>query len=103
MDSWFFPFFSPPLLILPIQGLEEAKDLAGKCPPPDPNRLSDAEFSKNLANLSNQFAVSAHRRFEFNKRRQLFIGVHNETLSVAAMRIGNDESSSVGIPSKTHS
>jgi hypothetical protein len=28
----------------------------------------------------------ANRRFEFYKRRQLFIGVHNETLSVTAMR-----------------
>jgi hypothetical protein len=32
------------------------------------------------------FAASTNRRFEFYKRRQLFIGVHNETLSVAAMR-----------------
>jgi hypothetical protein len=28
----------------------------------------------------------ANRRFEFQKRRQLFIGPHNETLSIAAMR-----------------
>jgi hypothetical protein len=31
-------------------------------------RLSDAEFEKNVANLSNQFAASANRRFEFQKR-----------------------------------
>jgi hypothetical protein len=31
-------------------------------------------------------ATSANCRFEFKKRSQHFIGVHNETLSVAAMR-----------------
>jgi hypothetical protein len=30
-------------------------------------------------------------RLEFHKRRQLFIGVHNETLSVAVMRVCNPE------------
>jgi hypothetical protein len=29
---------------------------------------------------------AAGRRFQFHKRRQLFIGVHNETLSVAGVR-----------------
>ena len=28
----------------------------------------------------------ANRRFEFNERHQLFIRMHNETLSVATMR-----------------
>jgi hypothetical protein len=30
---------------------------------------------------------SPNRRFKFHKRRQLFIRTHNETLSVAAMRV----------------
>jgi hypothetical protein len=47
------------------------------------------EFLKNLASLS--------RQFEFNKRSQLFIRTHNETLSVAAMRVDNPDRSSVGI------
>jgi hypothetical protein len=34
-----------------------------------------------LANLSNQFAASADRRFEFNKRRQLFIRIAQRTAS----------------------
>jgi hypothetical protein len=38
-----------------------------------------------------------NRRFEFDKRRQLFIGVHNETLSVVPMRVSNPERSPVGI------
>jgi hypothetical protein len=31
--------------------------------------------------------VGANRRLQFNKRSQLFIRVHNETLCVVAMRI----------------
>jgi hypothetical protein len=36
------------------------------------------------------------RRFEFQKRRQLFIRAHNETLSVA-MRVSNKDHSPVAI------
>jgi hypothetical protein len=46
------------------------------------DRLSDAEFGKNLAFVSKQFASNANRRFEFHKCSQLFIGAHNETFSV---------------------
>jgi hypothetical protein len=60
-------------------------------------RLSDAEFGKNVANLSNQFAASANRRFQFQKGGQLFIRTHNETLSVAAMCVNNPDRSPVGI------
>jgi hypothetical protein len=38
-----------------------------------------------------------NRRFEFDKSRQLFIRVHNEPLSVAAMRVCNPDRSPVGI------
>jgi hypothetical protein len=34
-------------------------------------------------------SASLNRRFEFHKRRQLFIRTHNETPSVAAMRVSN--------------
>jgi hypothetical protein len=54
-------------------------------------RFSDAEFGKNLANLSNQFAARTNRRFKFQKRCQLFLRAHNETLSVVAMRICNKD------------
>jgi hypothetical protein len=33
----------------------------------------------------------ANHRFEFHKRGQLFISMHNETLSVAAMRVSNSD------------
>jgi hypothetical protein len=55
------------------------------------------DFGKNLASPSNQFAGSADRRFEFDKRSQLFIRTHKETLSVAAMCVSNPCRSPVGI------
>lgn len=39
----------------------------------------------------------SNRRFEIHKRRQLFIGAHNITLSVAAMRVNNKDRLPVGI------
>jgi hypothetical protein len=35
----------------------------------------------------------ANRRFKFQKRRQLFIGTHNEPLSVVSMRVSNPDRS----------
>jgi len=40
---------------------------------------------------------SASRRFEFQKRGQLFIRMHNQALSVAAMCVSNPDRSPVGI------
>jgi len=59
--------------------------------------FSDAEFGKNLANLSNQFAASADRPLQFNKRSQRLIRTQDETFSVAAMRICNPDCSPFGI------
>ncbi len=55
--------------------------------------FSDTEFDKNLATLSNQFAVSTNRRFKFYERSQLFIGVHNKAPSVAAVRVNDPDAS----------
>ena len=35
--------------------------------------------------------ISSNRRFEFQKRGQLFIGTDNETLSIAAMRVCKED------------
>jgi hypothetical protein len=40
---------------------------------------------------------SPNRRFELQKSSQLFSRMHNETLSVAALRVGNPDRSPVGI------
>jgi hypothetical protein len=53
------------------------------------------EFERNLANRSNQFAATVNHRFEFQKRRQLFIRVHNETFSVAVSVSNPDGSAAI--------
>jgi len=42
--------------------------------------------------------LSQNRRFQFKKRSQLFIRTHNETLSVAPMRVCNEHCS----PARIH-
>jgi hypothetical protein len=90
-----FPFSA--MDILGTAGLEQAKNLAGKSPPPDSNPVNDAESAESRASLSRQFAAAVNRRFEFQKRGQLFICVHNETLSVIAVGVHNPDCSPVGI------
>jgi hypothetical protein len=41
--------------------------------------------------------LSQNRRLQFKKRSQLFIRMHNETLSAAAMRISNPDRSPMRI------
>ncbi|OLA95987.1 MAG: hypothetical protein AUH19_08755 [Verrucomicrobia bacterium 13_2_20CM_55_10] len=83
-----FLFLFPAELLSGIAGPEGAKNLAGKCPPPDSDPFDDAEFGKTSPPCQAK-KPPPNRRFEFPKRGQLFIGVHNETLSVAAMRVSN--------------
>ena len=52
--------FPPAELIFGLQGPEEAKNLAGKSPPPDSDLLNDTESRKNLACLSSKLAVSTN-------------------------------------------
>ena len=55
MDSWFFlPF--PRYVDTAITGPEEAKNPAGKSPPPDSDPFSDAEVWKKSAGLPRQIA-----------------------------------------------
>jgi hypothetical protein len=72
-----------------IAGREEAKNLAGKSPPPDSDPFSDAESGRDLADLSSQFATRANSRLKFQKRSELFLCAHNKTLSVAAIGVRN--------------
>jgi hypothetical protein len=59
--------------------------------------FSDVESARNYASLSSQFAARSDRRFQFQKRSQYFIGVHNEPLVIVPMRISNPDRSPVGI------
>jgi hypothetical protein len=83
----------PDWLISATAGLKEGRSCREKHPLPDSKILVFRDSAKNLDNLSNQFAVSSHRQFEFQKRSQLFIGVHNEPLTVAAVCVGNPDCS----------
>jgi hypothetical protein len=49
-------------------------------------RLATPSFEKVSLRCQVQFAAIANRRFEFQKRGQLLIRVHNETLSVSQDR-----------------
>jgi hypothetical protein len=92
-----FLLFFPAALSQLVAGPEGAKNLAGKCPPPDSDPFNGVDSEENYASLSKQFAASADHRFEFQKRSQLFVSTHNETLSVAAMRANNPNRSPFGI------
>ena len=64
--------------------------------------LGQSDFSRTLVRLrrvawQRMGAKIPESRFQFNKRRQLFIRVHNETLSVVAVRMCNPDRSPVGI------
>ena len=87
------PFWFPAVLILRLQVRKRREPSGERCPPPDSDLSNGIEFGKNLANLSKQFAANVDYRFEFQKRRQLFIGSHNKTLSVVAMRVRNKDRS----------
>jgi hypothetical protein len=61
MDSWFFLSFSA-MFISTVAGPEKAKSLCGEATlPPDSDPFREAEFGKNIANLSSQFAGKATR------------------------------------------
>jgi hypothetical protein len=55
---------------------------------------------RKLRQLVKPIRRGSDRRFEFQKRRQYFIGVHNEPLSVAAMRVNNPNRSPLTIQSR---
>jgi hypothetical protein len=66
-------------------------------PIPGNNFARRVELGKKLASLSRQLAVSADRRLQFHKRRQLFIRVHKEPLPIAAMCVSDPDCLPVGI------
>jgi hypothetical protein len=100
MGSWeYFLSVSPPHLILRLQVWKRRRTQRGKSSHLIQDRLSDAEFGKNLASLSNQFAASPNHRFKFHKRGQLLIRTHNVTLSVATMCVNNPDRSPFAIDS----
>jgi hypothetical protein len=97
IDSSFFPFFLPRRVVSAIAGLEEAKNLAGKVLRLIQIGLSTPSLAKTTPACQ---ANSPHAQIadsSSKNRRQLFIRSHNETLSVAAMRVSNPDGSPVRI------
>src|SRR5437660_7031961 len=92
------PSFFPAKLILRFAGPEGAKNVARKMSSAwFQARLIDAEFGKNVANLSNQFAARASRPFKFRTPVNFSSARTHETLPVVAMRICNPDRSPFGI------
>jgi hypothetical protein len=50
-------------------------------------------LKKTSPALSSKLAASTDRRFQFQKRRKFFVCTHNEALSIAAMRVINEDRS----------
>jgi hypothetical protein len=86
-----FPF--PRLVNCPTESLKEGKKLSGEAPSPGFRPWFCIPFTKNLASLASQFDADTNRQFQFQQRNQLFIPAHNETPSVAAMRVSNPDCS----------
>jgi hypothetical protein len=66
-----------------------------------PKQLSAARYCETCRNAVNTIFSGKDRRFQFKKSRQFFIRVHNETLSVVAVRVGNKDRSPVGIKGRS--
>jgi hypothetical protein len=49
-------------------------------------------LAKKFANVSRQSAAIADHRFQFQKRRQLFIRSHHEPFSIIAMCVSYEDS-----------
>ena len=58
-----------------------------------PNEVQPRKVSLNFFSQK----AGTNRPFQFQKRSQLFIRTHNETLSIVAMRVCNPDCSPIGI------
>ena len=66
--------------------------------------MAEKRFSDGqpLASMMRRFGLilwtdGPNRRFEFEKRSQLFIGMHNVTFPIAAMRVSNCQYPNEGV------
>jgi len=85
----------------PLMSTSWGPDSAGKKPQGKkyllPALQAKSFLRKSLPACQANLPQPPNRRFEFHKRHQLFIRAHNETLSIAAMRVSNEDCSPVGI------
>jgi hypothetical protein len=62
-------------------------------------RLATLSLAKITAASQDQFASGATRRFEFHKRSQYFIRVHDETFPIVAVSVSDPDGSPLAISS----
>ena len=74
-----FPFVFPRKLFLLIAGREKAKNLAGKCPPPDSDPFDGVESREDYASWSRQFGADANRP-AFNSKNAVSFSSARTTL-----------------------
>ena len=60
-------------------------------------RLATPSLERIWPVCQDKIAASTNRRFKLDKRRQLFLRSHDETLSIATMRVSNPDRSRFGI------
>src|SRR6266478_3166346 len=94
---WFFLSFPAELLLWNCGSGRDEEPSGGKVLRLIQIRLTIPKSGENYASLSSQFAATPNCRFEFEKRGQLIIRVHNEALTVVAMRVHNPDRSPLGI------
>jgi len=90
---------SPRRLILRAAGLKERRKPPGEASFARFRSVWRRRVLKKSRRSVKTIPARANRKFEFNKRSQLFIRVHNETLSVVTMRVCNPDRSRAGIQS----
>jgi hypothetical protein len=98
MDSWFF-FLSFPRCVdyWQLRVRKKRRTSGKKVLRLIQIRLAELSLAK-IPTASQEYSLQdPNWRFKFHKRSQLFIRTHNETLSVAAMRVCNPDGSSLGI------
>jgi hypothetical protein len=86
VDSWFFlPFPRSVVSVGCGSGRDEEPSGEEAVLRQIQIRLAMLSFEKISSACQDKFAAGANRRFKFQKRSQLFIRMHDETLSVVAM------------------
>ena len=87
LDSWFFLSFPRLVTFVKPRVRKETKNLAGRVLRLIQIRLTTASLAKNTLACQVNSPQSTGRRFQFQKRSQLFIATHNEAPSAVAMRV----------------
>jgi len=87
-------FLFPRCVDSALAGLKEAKNPAAKVLRLIQIFLTTPSFEKISPIRQTNSPQPANHRFEFEKRRQLFIHTHNEALTVVTMRVNNPDRSS---------